>query len=241
MGIRERKEREKSERRQMILEAAKKLFMLNGYKSTTIEEIAAKAELSPATIYLGETQPVESPTDRFPTCAESGLAVRGFDSRRLLEMYFESDSERVKHTCEAYDRSDVVVAESQRRDHLSPAAAIVRSLAPHVQFAELAARDGRSRDIHRLTWCRDMCVTLLSQSLRRYTWSKQDAKAIRALDPRGVLKLLRRTISDLEVCTVGRRWFCGYIAEEGETMRASTAIRTRSKPTRLNRLVARRA
>ena len=52
MGIRERKEREKSERRQMILEAAKKLFMLNGYKSTTMEEIAAKAELSPATIYL---------------------------------------------------------------------------------------------------------------------------------------------------------------------------------------------
>jgi len=35
MAIKERKEREKLERRQKILEAAKKLFMLKGYRSTT--------------------------------------------------------------------------------------------------------------------------------------------------------------------------------------------------------------
>lgn len=52
MGINERKKREKQERREMILKAAKEIFMLHGYKLATIEEIAAKAELSPATIYL---------------------------------------------------------------------------------------------------------------------------------------------------------------------------------------------
>jgi AcrR family transcriptional regulator len=52
MGIKERKEREKLERRQKILEAAKKLFMLKGYRSTTLEDIAKEVELSPATIYL---------------------------------------------------------------------------------------------------------------------------------------------------------------------------------------------
>ena len=52
MGIGERKQREKNVRMQQIQNAAKELFMLKGFHSTTIEEIAEKAELSPATIYL---------------------------------------------------------------------------------------------------------------------------------------------------------------------------------------------
>ena len=52
MGIRERKDREKDLRRQQIQEAAKELFLLKGFNSTTMEDIAKKAELSPATIYL---------------------------------------------------------------------------------------------------------------------------------------------------------------------------------------------
>ncbi len=52
MGIKERKEREKEERRTRIQEAAKKIFMLKGFRSATIEDIANKAELSAATIYL---------------------------------------------------------------------------------------------------------------------------------------------------------------------------------------------
>jgi AcrR family transcriptional regulator len=52
MGIRERKDREKDLRRQQIREAAKELFLLKGFSSTTMEDIAKKAELSPATIYL---------------------------------------------------------------------------------------------------------------------------------------------------------------------------------------------
>jgi AcrR family transcriptional regulator len=52
MSIQERKDREKTMRRQQIQNAAKELFILKGFHSTTIEEIAQKAELSPATIYL---------------------------------------------------------------------------------------------------------------------------------------------------------------------------------------------
>ena len=52
MGIRERKDREKDLRRQQIQEAAKELFLLKGFNSSTMEDIAKKAELSPATIYL---------------------------------------------------------------------------------------------------------------------------------------------------------------------------------------------
>jgi AcrR family transcriptional regulator len=52
MSIKERKEREKEMRRRQIQDAAKELFILKGFNSTTIEEIAEKVELSPATIYL---------------------------------------------------------------------------------------------------------------------------------------------------------------------------------------------
>lgn len=52
MGIKERKAREKEMRRKHIQIAAKKVFMLKGYYTTTIEDISKEAELSPATIYL---------------------------------------------------------------------------------------------------------------------------------------------------------------------------------------------
>lgn len=51
MGIKERKEREKEMRRRQIKNAAKEVFLVKGLKSATIEDIAGKAELSPATIY----------------------------------------------------------------------------------------------------------------------------------------------------------------------------------------------
>jgi AcrR family transcriptional regulator len=52
MGIKDRKEREKETRREQIKIAAKEVFMLKGFHSATMEDIADKSELSPATIYL---------------------------------------------------------------------------------------------------------------------------------------------------------------------------------------------
>jgi AcrR family transcriptional regulator len=52
MGISDRKAREKQEMRVRILEAAKTLFLEDGYASVSIRRIADAIEYSPSTIYL---------------------------------------------------------------------------------------------------------------------------------------------------------------------------------------------
>src|SRR5579863_6656711 len=52
MGIAERKERDKQEMRQKIIDAAMHMFLEDGYNKTSIRNIAEKIEYSPATIYL---------------------------------------------------------------------------------------------------------------------------------------------------------------------------------------------
>ena len=52
MGTRERRAREKADRRQAILGAARRLFLDRGYAATTMPRIAAAADLAPGTLYL---------------------------------------------------------------------------------------------------------------------------------------------------------------------------------------------
>jgi AcrR family transcriptional regulator len=52
MGIKERKEKHKEDLRQRILDAAKELFLKDGYDATSIRKIAERIEFSPTTIYL---------------------------------------------------------------------------------------------------------------------------------------------------------------------------------------------
>lgn len=52
MGILERKEREREDMRRLILNAARQLFLEQGYEKTSIRNIADVIEYSPATIYL---------------------------------------------------------------------------------------------------------------------------------------------------------------------------------------------
>src|SRR5580700_10166265 len=52
MGVQERREREKRGIREEILEAARTLFVAEGYESVSIRKIAEKIEYSPGTIYL---------------------------------------------------------------------------------------------------------------------------------------------------------------------------------------------
>jgi AcrR family transcriptional regulator len=51
LGILERKEREKSEMRKLIVDAAISLFMNDGYNNVSMRKIAEKIEYSPATLY----------------------------------------------------------------------------------------------------------------------------------------------------------------------------------------------
>ncbi|HXG00949.1 MAG TPA: TetR/AcrR family transcriptional regulator, partial [Bacteroidota bacterium] len=52
MGILERKEREKEQRREEIISAAQKVFFEKGLPAATMDEIAEVAELSKGTLYL---------------------------------------------------------------------------------------------------------------------------------------------------------------------------------------------
>ncbi len=52
MGIKERREREKNERRESILRAAIQVYDNEGYHATTMDKIAEAAELGRATLYL---------------------------------------------------------------------------------------------------------------------------------------------------------------------------------------------
>ena len=52
MGIENRKMRERRQRKQLILAAAKKVAAVKGFRKTTMCQIAREAEISPGTIYL---------------------------------------------------------------------------------------------------------------------------------------------------------------------------------------------
>ncbi|KQS28272.1 TetR/AcrR family transcriptional regulator [Dyadobacter sp. Leaf189] len=52
MAIKERKEREKQDMRNLIIDSATQLFLKQGYDKTSIRNIAEDIEYSPATIYL---------------------------------------------------------------------------------------------------------------------------------------------------------------------------------------------
>jgi TetR/AcrR family transcriptional regulator len=52
MGIAERREREREQRRNDIIDAAERVFFSKGWQSSTMDDVAEAAELSKATLYL---------------------------------------------------------------------------------------------------------------------------------------------------------------------------------------------
>ncbi|MBN1482632.1 TetR/AcrR family transcriptional regulator [candidate division KSB1 bacterium] len=52
MGIKERRDREKVQRQNDILDAAEKVFFEKGYNAATMDDVAEEAELSKGTLYL---------------------------------------------------------------------------------------------------------------------------------------------------------------------------------------------
>jgi AcrR family transcriptional regulator len=52
MGVKERREREKSETRDKILDAARELFVIEGYEGVSMRKVAEKVEYSPTAIYV---------------------------------------------------------------------------------------------------------------------------------------------------------------------------------------------
>jgi len=52
MGVKERREREKSETRDKILDAARELFVAEGYEGVSMRKVADRIEYSPTAIYV---------------------------------------------------------------------------------------------------------------------------------------------------------------------------------------------
>ena len=52
MGVKERREREKSETRDKILDAARELFVTEGFEGVSMRKVAEKIEYSPTAIYV---------------------------------------------------------------------------------------------------------------------------------------------------------------------------------------------
>lgn len=52
MGVKERRERERSETREKILDAARELFVSEGYEGVSMRRVADKIEYSPTAIYV---------------------------------------------------------------------------------------------------------------------------------------------------------------------------------------------
>jgi len=76
MGILERREREKSETRDKILDAARELFVSEGYEGVSMRKVAEKIEYSPTAIYV-----------HFHDKEELFLELCHADFRRLAESF----------------------------------------------------------------------------------------------------------------------------------------------------------
>ncbi len=73
MGIKERRERERTQRRKDIVDAAEKVFFSKGFDKATMDEVAEIAELSKGTLYLY----FKSKEDLYLGIIRRGTAVLG--------------------------------------------------------------------------------------------------------------------------------------------------------------------
>ena len=87
------RERQKTDRRRRILDAALGLFLAQGYSQTRIEDIAENCELSVATTY-----------NYFPSKGEILLALLTIENRQIYDRIAEMDLERLPTAAEAYER-----------------------------------------------------------------------------------------------------------------------------------------
>ncbi|MEZ4910081.1 MAG: TetR/AcrR family transcriptional regulator [Saprospiraceae bacterium] len=114
MGLSERKEREKLELRQLILDAARKIMLDNGQDGMSIRKIADAIEYSPATIYLyfadkdailhelmqmgfgvmgkymTEAYQISDPVDRIHAVGKAYIQF-GLENKDWYELMFNSD------------------------------------------------------------------------------------------------------------------------------------------------------
>lgn len=88
MGIAERKEREKQQRRLEIISAAENVFFSQGYENSTMEDVAKRVELSKGTLYL-----------YFTSKDELLLAIVQKSISKLQNLFIEHSSKEENGIC----------------------------------------------------------------------------------------------------------------------------------------------
>ncbi|MQA30377.1 MAG: TetR family transcriptional regulator [Luteitalea sp.] len=95
MGIKERQERDREAVRRAILDAAKELFVREGYENVSIRKIAELIEYSPAAIYSY----FPSKDDIFFSIAEEGFRLLYGDRAQFCELDTLPPLERLRAIC----------------------------------------------------------------------------------------------------------------------------------------------
>jgi len=81
MGITERRQREKEQRHNDIVDAAERVFLTRGWESATMDDVAAEAELAKATLYLY----FQSKEDLYAAIQLRGMAIMHSMFERAVE------------------------------------------------------------------------------------------------------------------------------------------------------------
>jgi AcrR family transcriptional regulator len=92
MGIKERHERDRETVRRAILDAARELFVVDGYQNVSLRKIAERIEYSPAAIYSY----FPSKDDIFFALAEEGFALLNANHTRTIDLEALAPLDRVR-------------------------------------------------------------------------------------------------------------------------------------------------
>jgi len=131
--IRERREREKTQRIQSIFEAAKKVFFSKGYLRATMDEIALEAQISKPTIY----QYFKTKDDLYfclmlPVIEEIGNQM-GEIEEKLIEGKFKTGSRLIRDFFGAFYKSYEIAPDTFKIVQLFQQTGLVGELSPEVR------------------------------------------------------------------------------------------------------------
>lgn len=169
MGIPERKEREKEQRRNAIIDAAEKVFFKNGFGNATMDDVAETAELSKGTLYLYFISKED---------LHYAICLRALDilAEKLQTVYDEelSGAENAFETAKAYmqfvedfpDYYNAIISfESSNLDSVNPDYHnhIMKPDSPLSAFVKVIEKGGRDGSIRRDIPPKELAVLLWSQ------------------------------------------------------------------------------
>ena len=135
MGIEERRERERGERRDLILQSAVQVYSQEGYHATTMEKVAQQAELSRATLYLYFKTKEELFVEAIVSCTDYfGDVLEDIYDRELRNAIFHSDFTLHRGELRLRHRGIRVIGHDERQNIINRAVAYLASIKLLLEF-----------------------------------------------------------------------------------------------------------